>query len=74
MALGATLGAVWFVYRLMQRVRPSKTAYAVAFIGLNPVVLFHTAGGGHVDALVMLAIAAAIYLAATDRPYPPPPC
>jgi hypothetical protein len=70
LALGATLGSVWFVYRLMQRVRPSKTAYAVAFIGLNPVVLFHTAGGGHVDALVMLSIAAAIYFVATDRPYP----
>jgi hypothetical protein len=70
MALAATLGSVWFVYRLMQRVRPSKTAYAVAFIGLNPVVLFHTAGGGHVDALVMLSIAAAIYFVATDRPYP----
>jgi alpha-1,6-mannosyltransferase len=69
-AVGATLGSVWFVYRLMQHVRPSKTAYAVAFIGLNPVVLFHTAGGGHVDALVMLSIAAAIYLVATDRPYP----
>ena len=37
-AVGATLGSVWFVYKLMQHVRPSKTAYAVAFIGLNPVV------------------------------------
>ncbi len=70
LALAATLGSVWFVYRLMQHVRPDKTAYAVAFIGLNPVVLFHTAGGGHVDALVMLSIAAAIYFVATDRPYP----
>jgi len=70
LAMGATLGSVWFVYRLMQNVRPSKTAYAVAFIGLNPVVLFHTAGGGHVDALVMLSIAAGIYFVATDRPYP----
>lgn len=69
-AIGATLGSVWFVYKLMQTVRPSKTAYAVAFIGLNPVVLFHTAGGGHVDALVMLSIAAAIYLVATDRELP----
>jgi hypothetical protein len=67
-AVGATLGTVWFVYKLMQEIRPTKTAYAVAFIGLNPVVLFHTAGGGHVDSLVMLAIAAAIYLAVTDRP------
>jgi len=69
-ALGATLGSVWFVYKAMQVVRPSRTAYAMAFIGLNPVVLFHTAGGGHVDALVMLAIAAAIYLAATERTLP----
>ena len=33
-------------------------------------MLFHTAGGGHVDALVMLSIAAAIYLLATDRALP----
>jgi alpha-1,6-mannosyltransferase len=69
-AIGATLGTLWFVYKTMQVIRPSKTAYAMAFIGLNPVVLFHTAGGGHVDALVMLTIAAAIYLAATDRTLP----
>jgi hypothetical protein len=69
-AIGATLASVWFVYRIMQIVRPQKTAYAVAFIGLNPVVLFHTAGGGHVDALVMLSVAAAVYLMATDRALP----
>lgn len=69
-AVAATVGSVWFVGRLVQRVRPSKTAYAMAFIGLNPVVLFHTAGGGHVDALVMLSIAAAIYLVATGRELP----
>jgi len=69
-AVGATLGTVWFVYRTMQILRPDKTAYALAFIGLNPVVLFHTAGGGHVDALVMLSVAAAIYLLATERELP----
>jgi Protein of unknown function (DUF2029). len=69
-AVGATLGTVWFVYRIMQVLRPNKTAYALAFIGLNPVVLFHTAGGGHVDALVMLSVAAAIYLMATERELP----
>ena len=67
MAIGAVLGSVWFVGKLVQQVRPSKTAYAMAFIGLNPVVLFHTAGGGHVDALVMLSIAAALYFLATER-------
>lgn len=69
-ALAATLGSLWFVWRTMLRLRPRKAAYAMAFIGLNPVVLFHTAGGGHVDALVMLSIAAAIYLVATDRELP----
>ena len=39
-------------------------------IGLNPVVLFHTVGGGHVDVLVMLAVAAAIYFVATQRELP----
>ena len=70
LAVGAMLGSVWFVAKLVQQVRPSKTAYAVAFIGLNPVVLFHTLGGGHVDALVMLSLAAAAYLAATKRELP----
>ncbi len=70
LAIGAMLGSVWFVAKLVQEMKPSKTAYAVAFIGLNPVVLFHTLGGGHVDALVMLSIAAAAYFAATKRELP----
>lgn len=69
-AVAASLGSVWFVVKLVQRVRPSKTAYAAAMIGLNPVILFHTVGGGHVDVLVMLSVAAAIYLVATERELP----
>jgi Glycosyltransferase family 87 len=69
-AVAASLGALWFVVRLVGRVRPSRQAYAAAMIGLNPVVLFHTVGGGHVDVLVMLAVAAAIYLVATQRELP----
>jgi alpha-1,6-mannosyltransferase len=70
LAIGAMLGSVWFVAKLVQQVMPSRTVYAVAFIGLNPVVLFHTLGGGHVDALVMLSLAAAAYLVATKRELP----
>jgi alpha-1,6-mannosyltransferase len=51
-------------------VRPQRQAYAAAMLGLNPVVLFHTVGGGHVDVLVMLSVAAAIYLVATRRELP----
>ena len=68
--MAASLGSLWFVVRLVGRVRPQRQAYAAAMIGLNPVVLFHTVGGGHVDVLVMLAVAAAIYLVATQRELP----
>jgi alpha-1,6-mannosyltransferase len=66
-AVAASLGSLWFVVRVVGRVRPDRQAYAAAMIGVNPVVLFHTVGGGHVDALVMLSVAAAIYLVATER-------
>jgi Glycosyltransferase family 87 len=69
-AVAASLGSLWFVVRLVGRVRPGRQAYAAAMIGLNPVVLFHTVGGGHVDVLVMLGVAAAIYLVATQRELP----
>jgi alpha-1,6-mannosyltransferase len=69
-AVAASLGSLWFVVRLVGRVRPGRQAYAAAMIGLNPVVLFHTVGGGHVDVLVMLAVSAAIYLVATQRELP----
>jgi alpha-1,6-mannosyltransferase len=35
------------------------SAFAAAFIGLNPVLVVHTVGGGHNDTLVALGIAAA---------------
>jgi alpha-1,6-mannosyltransferase len=69
-AAAASLASVWFVVKVVARVRPSKTAYAAAMIGLNPVILFHTVGGGHVDVLVMLSVAAALYLVTTNRELP----
>ena len=63
-AVAASLGSLWYVVKLVGRVRPQRTAYAAVMIGLNPVVLFHTVGGGHVDVLVMLAVSAAVYLVA----------
>ena len=69
-AVAASLGSLWYVVKLVGRVRPQRTAYAAVMIGLNPVVLFHTVGGGHVDVLVMLAVSAAVYLVATQRELP----
>jgi alpha-1,6-mannosyltransferase len=66
-AVGAMVGAMAIVRSLVDRVNPRRTAYAVAMIGLNPIMVFHTAGGGHVDALVMLSVAAAIWLVVAER-------
>ena len=45
------------------RVRPERAALAAAVVGLNPVIVIHTVGGGHADALLAAALAAAFALA-----------
>jgi alpha-1,6-mannosyltransferase len=62
LAAVASLGTIVIVARLVQRVRPERAAFAVAIIGLNPIVVFHVVGGGHNDGLVALCIAAATSL------------
>ncbi len=44
-------------------VRPERVALAVAVVGLNPVVVLHTVGGGHNDALVAAGLSAGLLLA-----------
>jgi hypothetical protein len=46
-----------------RRTRPERMAFAAAIIGVNPVVLVHTVGGGHNDAIVAGLLAAAVVLA-----------
>ena len=48
--------------RLAERARPGRGAFVAAALGLNPVVLFHTVGGGHNDVLVGLAVVGALAL------------
>ena len=66
-AIAASLATVFVVGGLVQRVRPERAAFAVALVGLNPVVLFQSAASGHNDLLVALAIAAALALAFSGR-------
>ncbi len=61
-AVAASLGTIAIVARLVGRERPERAAFAVALIGLNPVVLFQSVASGHNDLLVMLSIAAALAL------------
>lgn len=60
LAACASIGTMVIVARLVQRVRPERAVFAVAVIGLNPIVVFHVVGGGHNDMLVALFVAAAV--------------
>lgn len=52
-----------------RRLRPGRAPLAAALVGLNPVLVVHTVGGGHVDAWIAAPLAAAAAIAAR-RPGP----
>src|SRR3990170_4399442 len=67
-AAGASLATLAVVARLARHLRPERAAFALAAVGLNPVVLFQSVGSGHNDVLVALAVAGALALLAARRP------
>jgi hypothetical protein len=44
-----------------------RAAFAIAFVGWNPLLALHFAGGGHNDALMMAFVTAALALSARGR-------
>jgi hypothetical protein len=66
-AIAASLATTSVIGVVARRVRPSRAVFAVAAFGLNPVVLFQSAGSGHNDLLVALAIAVAVWCVIRDR-------
>lgn len=46
----------------------TRPAFAVAFVGWNPLLALHFGGGGHNDAAMMLLVVGALVLAARSRP------
>jgi hypothetical protein len=70
----ALLSLVWRAARLVGR----SPARAVAFVGLNPIVLIWGLGGEHNDCLMVLLVFASLYLLLAPRlrgeaPAPPSP-
>ncbi len=61
-AIGASLATIAIVAGLARRERPEREAFAVALIGLNPLVLFQSVASGHNDVLVGLSVAGALAL------------
>lgn len=66
-AIGASLATIAVVARLVRRTHPAREAFAIAVLGLNPVVLFQSAASGHNDLLVALSVASAAALAFARR-------
>jgi alpha-1,6-mannosyltransferase len=62
----ATAAAVVAIAALAAR-RSRRPAFAAAFVGWNPVLAVHFAGGGHNDALMMALVAAALALGPLGR-------
>jgi alpha-1,6-mannosyltransferase len=58
----ALVAIAWLASRLAPR-----PAFAAAFVGWNPLLAVHFAGGGHNDAWMMAFVLAALALAATGR-------
>ena len=69
-AAAASLGTVALIAATVRRERPTRTAFAVAAFGCNPVILFQAVGGGHNDLLLALGIAGAFALVLRGRTLP----
>jgi hypothetical protein len=62
------LGAAWLAGATAERLRAGTRAVAVVLFAWNPLTVLHLAGDGHNDAAMLLLLAAALYLAARERP------
>jgi alpha-1,6-mannosyltransferase len=67
LAIAASLATTFVIAAVATRIRPDRAVFAIAAFGLNPVILFQSAGSGHNDLLVALAIAIAAWCLVRDR-------
>jgi len=56
------------VAALLASLLSTRPGFAMAFVGWNPLLALHFAGGGHNDALMMALILGALLLIRRDRP------
>jgi len=60
LAIGASLATCLAIVWVTRRLRPERTAFALAAFGANPIVLFHSVASGHNDLLVALSVVLAL--------------
>jgi hypothetical protein len=71
-AVLCSLATMFLVARLARRLWPARAPFALALLGLNPLVLFNTVGGAHNDVLIALCLVGAWALVTTARDRAPP--
>jgi hypothetical protein len=73
LAAVASLVAMAAVAVAARKLAPERAAFAAAMVGLSPVMLFATVGGGHADALLAMLVACAMGALALSAPLPGTP-
>ena len=66
-AVGSSLATVGIVASVARRMSPGRAVFAVAAVGMNPVVVFQSVASGHNDLLVALSVAGAFALVVARR-------
>jgi alpha-1,6-mannosyltransferase len=66
-AIAASLATTFVIAAVSRGLRLDRAAFAVAAFGLNPVILFQSAGSGHNDLLVALGIGLAAWCVLRGR-------
>jgi hypothetical protein len=67
LAVASSLATVAIVASVARRVSPARAVFAVAAVGMNPVVVFQSVASGHNDLLVALSVAGAFALVVARR-------
>jgi alpha-1,6-mannosyltransferase len=57
----AFLAGAWLVYLIARRLRPDSAGTALLIYAWNPLAVFHVAGNGHNDAVMVLFVVAGLY-------------
>jgi alpha-1,6-mannosyltransferase len=63
----ASAATMLIVARLATSLWPARASFAVALFAWNPIVLFDTVGGGHMDSLIALLVVSAFALLVAGR-------
>lgn len=64
LSIGAMLGASWLLYLTARRMRPESGLATLLAFSWNPLVIWHTAGNGHNDTVLIFFIALGLYCVA----------